>query len=139
MSDVKLVLAFDNGDPALVESVVGRGRVFLLPVRRHPVVAEESQRMSRGRNGRRGPAFPPVIQEMLARPFSPPTVARCTARRRTAGRNHRETSGDASIRLHFPTAVRNVFDWNGTRRPNIGRSPEPTGAESIRLSRKFTG
>jgi hypothetical protein len=77
-SGAKVALAFDNGDPALVEEQIGQGRVILFASAASPLsVNRTSNPPTPWTAIASWPSFPPLVQEMLNLSLSG----------RTAGRN----------------------------------------------------
>lgn len=64
-ADVRVALAFNSGAPALIEAPIGQGRVFVFASAPTPSLGESDS--SQGWSEFAAwPAFPPVMQEMLA-------------------------------------------------------------------------
>jgi hypothetical protein len=102
MTDVRRILAFDNGDPAWLESSRGRGRLFLF-------ASSATPSGPTGASGREGwsewatwPSFPPLIQEMLAMAVQTADLARDVQVGEPLEGIHRETTGGASVTVTLP-------------------------------------
>jgi hypothetical protein len=95
-SEVRRILAFDNGDPALVEFGWGRGRTFLFPSSATPGGS------SAGSEFATWPSFPPVIQEMLALAVQSSDMSRDLRVGEPLEGISRESSGDASVTITLP-------------------------------------
>jgi hypothetical protein len=95
-SEVRRILAFDNGDPALVEFSWGRGRTYLFPSSATPGGSPAWSEFSTW------PSFPPVIQEMLALAIQSSDESRDLHVGDPLEGVSRETSGDASVTITLP-------------------------------------
>lgn len=92
-TSAKVVLAFHNGDPAIVESAVGRGRAVLVATSADlswttmPVL----------------PSYLPIVQELLAWSVQGQANDRNVLVGASLGKQSRELSGQSTVSLRLPT------------------------------------
>jgi hypothetical protein len=99
---VRRVLDFDNGDPALVETSMGRGRIFLFASSAAPSTSAGSSSSQAWSELATWPSFPPLIQEMLTMAIQTTDRTRDVHVGQPLEGISRESSGDASVTIALP-------------------------------------